>query len=141
MTYLVDTNVWSELRNRGRADAHVRAWAAAANPATTSISVVNVFELEIGVLRMERRDHRQGARLRNWLEQHVLTPLQDQILPITPAIARHAARLHVPNPRPERDALIAATALVHGLTVVTRNTTDFEPMGVAVLNPWLAAGA
>ena len=138
MTYLVDTNAWSELRNRSRADANVRAWAAATDHAEIFLSVVNVFELERGVLLMERRDVQQGARLRRWLEQHVLQPFAGQILPIDVAIARRCAQLHVPDPRPDRDALIAATALTHGLTVVTRNVADFAPMGVKLINPWAA---
>ena len=140
MTYLVDTNVWSELRNRGRADANVREWARSVREAELYLSVVTVFELERGVLLMERRDARQGERLRTWLEQHVLAPFEGQILPIDASIARRCASLHVPDPKPERDALIAATASTHGLTVVTRNVADFEPMGVAVLNPWLVPG-
>lgn len=139
--YLIDTNVWSELRNRGRADGNVRTWAQTVNEAQLYLSVVTVLELERGVLLMERRDPHQGARLRGWLEQHVLEPFEKQMLPIDGAIARRCAALHVPDPRPERDALIAATALTHGLTVVTRNTSDFEPMGVTLLNPWLALGA
>jgi toxin FitB len=136
LTYLIDTNVWLELRNRGRADGHVRAWADATNPGELYLSVVTVFELERGILLMERRDPRQGSRLRLWLEQNVLEPFERQILPIDAPIARRCATLHIPDPRPERDALIAATALTHGLTVVTRNVDDFEPMGVPLLNPW-----
>ena len=138
MTYLIDTNVWSELRNRNRTDINVRKWAETANPADLYLSAVTVFELERGVLLIERRDSQQGSRLRRWLEQHVLEPFERQILPVDTAIARRCAALHVPYPRPERDALIAATALSHGLMVVTRNVGDFEPMGVALLNPWLA---
>ena len=141
MTYLVDTNVWSELRNRGRSDVNVRAWAQSVRETELYLSVVTVFEIERGVLLMERRDARQGARLRAWLEQHVLAPFEQKILPIDAKIARRCASLHVPDPRPERDALIAATALTHGLTVVTRNASDFEAMGVAVLNPWMAPSA
>lgn len=137
MTYLIDTNVWSELRNRGRANDNVRAWAETVGPADLYLSVVTVFELERGVLLMERRDPQQGSRLRRWLEDHVLEPFDGRILPIDTPTARRCAALHVPDPRPERDALIAATALTHGLTVVTRNVGDFEPMGVALLNPWL----
>jgi hypothetical protein len=133
--------VWSELRNRGRADDHVRLWADAANPAELFLSVVTVFELERGVLRMERRDRQQGLQLRRWLEDRVLEPFSGQILPIDAPIARRSAALHVPDPRPERDALIAATALTHRLTVVTRNVGDFEPMGVRLLNPWAASGS
>lgn len=141
MTYLIDTNVWSELRNPGRADSNVRSWAEASNPADLYLSVVTVFELERGVLLIERRDPQQGSRLRRWLEEHVLEPFDRQVLPIDAPIARRCAALHVPNPQPERDALIAATALTHGLTVVTRNVGDFQPMGVALLNPWLTPGA
>ena len=140
MTYLIDTNVWSELRNPGRADNNVRMWAEEADPALLYLSAVTVFELERGVLLIERRDPEQGSRLRRWLEERVLAPFDGQILPIDTPIARRCAALHVPDPRPERDALIAATALTHGLTVVTRNVGDFEPMGVALLNPWVASG-
>jgi predicted nucleic acid-binding protein len=138
LTYLIDTNVWSELRNPGRADINVRAWAETANPADLYLSAITVFELERGVLLIERRDASRGARLRRWLERHVLEPFESRIVPIDAVIARRCAALHVPDPRPERDALIAATALTHGLIVVTRNVGDFEPMGAAFLNPWLA---
>lgn len=136
--FLLDTNVVSELRRPERADARVRSWAAATPLEFYAISVVTLQELERGTLLMERRNAQQGAVLRRWLEDEVVKRLALRILPIDSAIARLCARLHVPDPRPERDALIAATALVHGLTVVTRNTADFEPMGVPLLNPWLA---
>ncbi len=136
--FLLDTNVVSELRLPARADANVRAWASNTPMDHYAISVVTVQELERGTLLMERRDPVQGAILRRWLEQEVLARLAPRILPIDTAIARLCASLHVPDPRPERDALIAATALTHGLTVVTRNVADFEPTGVAMINPWLA---
>jgi toxin FitB len=135
--FLVDTNVWSELRNRRRADHSVTVWANATENTTIFLSVITVFEIERGILLKERRDPAQGAQLRLWLEHRVLEPFKLRILQIDTTIARRCASLHVPDPRPERDALIAATALVHGLTVVTRNTADFAPMGVPVLNPWL----
>jgi predicted nucleic acid-binding protein len=135
--FLLDTNVVSELRRPERADTNVRAWASGTPAELYAISVVTVLELERGTLLMERRDTVQGAILRRWLEHEILTPLADRILPIDTTIVRRCAKLHVPDPRPERDALIAATALTHGLTVVTRNVVDFEPMGIAVLNPWL----
>lgn len=128
----------NDRRNRGRADGNVRTWAEAVNRAELYLSAVTVIELERGVLLIERRDPQQGARLRRWLEERVLEPFDGQIHSIDAPIARRCAALHVPDPRPERDALIAATALAHGLTVVTRNVGDFEPMGVALLNPWLA---
>lgn len=139
--FLLDTNVISELRRPDRADANVGAWAARTPAELYAISVVTVLELERGILLMERRDATQGSILRRWLEQEVLPTLAGRILPIDTAIARRSAVLHVPAPRPERDALIAATALTHGLTVVTRNVGDFEPMGVALLNPWNVSGA
>ena len=92
-----------------------------------------------GIILVERRDERQGAVLRSWLEERVLVQYADRLLPVDLAVARRAAALHVPDPRPERDALIAATALVHGLVVVTRNVSDFAPTGVEVLDPWSAA--
>lgn len=138
--FLLDTNLVSELRRPERANANVRAWASNTPTELYAISVVTVLELERGVLLMERRDTRQGDILRRWLEHEVLARLASRILFVDTSTARVCAKLHVPDRRPERDALIAATALVHGMTVVTRNTADFEPMGVAVLNPWLAAG-
>jgi toxin FitB len=139
--FLLDTNVISELRRPERADANVRMWASVTPAELHWISVVTVLELEWGTLLMERRDALQGVILRRWLEHEVLRPQAVRLLTIDADIARACAKLHVPDPRPERDALIAATALVHGLTVVTRNTADFAPMGVALFNPWLAQGA
>jgi predicted nucleic acid-binding protein len=100
------------------------------------VSVVTLQELEIGVLLAERRNASQGGVLRTWLNTHVLPAFSDRVLPVDLPVALRSAALHVPNPRPVRDALIAATALVHGLTVVTRDVADFERMGVAILNPW-----
>ncbi|MGR4862785.1 PIN domain-containing protein [Caulobacter sp. LARHSG274] len=138
--YILDTNVVSELRKagHGKADLHVVDWAGRADASTLYISAITVLELETGVLQMERRDARQGAALRAWLNDQVLTEFKDQVLAIDTAVARRCAGLHVPDPRSERDALIAATALVHGMTVVTRNVADFVATGVALLNPWEA---
>jgi len=135
VTFLLDTNVVSELRKR-TADPQVVAWASSLQKREAFLSVVTVREIEAGVLLVERRDGEQGARLRAWFEKSVLGGYADRILPVDLTVARIAAQLHVPDPRPERDALIAATALAHGATVVTRNVGDFEPMGVRVLDPW-----
>lgn len=136
--FLLDTNVVSELRKvrAGRADGHVAAWADSVDAADLYLSVISVQELEIGVLLAERRDSAQGAVFRAWLDGHVLRAFAGRILAVDTAIAQRSARLHVPDPRPLRDGLIAATALVHGLTVVTRNVADFAPTGVPTLNPW-----
>lgn len=136
--YLLDTNVVSELRKvrSGKAHASVARWAEQTRTSELFISVVSVQELEIGVLLKERKDEAQGRLLRTWLDQHVLPAFADRILPVDTAVARTSAKLHVPDPRPVRDTLIAATALVHGLTVVTRNLADFSPTGVSTLDPW-----
>jgi predicted nucleic acid-binding protein len=103
------------------------------------LSVITIQELEIGVLLAERRDPTQGAVFRTWLNNHVLPTFADRILPIDMAVAQRSARLHVPDPHPIRDGLIAATALVHGMAVVTRNVADFELSGVKILNPWASS--
>jgi toxin FitB len=141
MMFVLDTNVISELRKAGdgKADANVTAWLSGADAASFYISAVTLMELELGILRVERRDSAQGERLRTWMRTHVLPEFSARTLPIDAAVALRCARLHVPDPRPERDAYIAATALVHGMTVVTRNLADFEPTGVWLLNPWEAA--
>ena len=136
--FLLDTNVVSELRkaHAGKADLNVTAWASGVPYGSLFISAITVLELEMGVLLVERRDPAQGARLRVWLDKHVVPAFHDRILPIDLAVSQRCARIHVPDPRAERDALIVATALVHGMTVVTRNLADFEPTGVSLLNPW-----
>ena len=134
--YILDTNVVSELRKAKKANQNVTKWAQPLPSATLYISVISLLELEIGILLMERRDKEQGAILRAWMDRHVLPTFSGRILAIDTTVAQRCATLHVPNPRSDRDALIAATAFVHGLTVVTRNVADFEGMGVGVLNPW-----
>ena len=135
---LLDTNVASELRKIGSRsiDTGVASWAKSAGAGGFFISVVTLMELETGVRLVERRDAKQGAMLRSWLDDKVLPGFAGRILPVDEAVALRCAALHVPDPRPERDALIAATALVHGMTLVTRNVTDFEPMSVPLFNPW-----
>jgi predicted nucleic acid-binding protein len=137
--YLLDTNVVSELRKirAGKADRNVADWADSIDAADLFISTITLQELEIGVLMAERRDPTQGAILRAWLNNHVLPAFADRILSVDTAVALRSAKLHVPDPRPVRDGLIAATALVHGMTVATRNVADFEPTGVPLLNPWV----
>ncbi|WP_460116906.1 PIN domain-containing protein [Pseudomonas sp. S2_C03] len=133
--YLLDTNVISELR-KPQADANVVAWAKSILAPRLFISAITLKELETGVLRMERRDPAQGSVLRTWLKRHVMPAFDGRILAVDAAVALRCARLHVPDQANESDALIAATALVHGLTVVTRNIDDFKSSGVELINPW-----
>jgi toxin FitB len=134
--YLLDTNVISEFRKGSKAHRKVQAWQAGIPRALMLLSSVTIMELKIGVLLKERKDPQQAALLRKWLEKGVLVEFQDRILHIDTQVALRCASLHVPKTRSYRDAFIAATALEHGLTVVTRNVTDFEPTGVALINPW-----
>lgn len=139
--FVLDTNVVSELRkvSSGKADPHVTGWASRVDAGSLYISVITVLELEIGILQLQRKDPEQGRILRTWLDTRVLPEFQDRVLPIDTAVMQRCAGLHVPDPRAERDALIAATALVYGMTVVTRNLADFTATGVPLLNPWNAS--
>jgi toxin FitB len=138
MMYLLDTDVVSELRKvrAGKAHPKVAVWNESVTPSETFLSVISILELERGILGLERRDAVQGCVLRRWMNEHVLPAFTGRVLAIDTAVAQRCAKLHVPDPKPERDALIAATALVHHMTVVTRNVDDFQSMGVDVLNPW-----
>lgn len=137
MSYLLDTNVVSELRKPQRtSNRGVRRWVAARRPSDLYLSVITVLEIELGISRLGRRDPAQAQRLQIWLEEDLLAVFAGRILPVDVPVARRAARLHVPDPRPERDALIAATAVAHDLSIVTRNVSDFPSLNVPVINPW-----
>ena len=134
--FLLDTNVVLELRRPHRTNPKVAAWADSVPPSDMFLSSISILELETGALLLMRRDDRQGKLIQQWIEDRVLTTFTDRVLAVDTAVARRCALLHVPDPRPYRDSLIAAMALVHRLIVVTRNRADFEPMAVSVLNPW-----
>lgn len=134
MKYLLDTNILSEARRQ--AHPPLNTWLAAQPRVNLMISIVTLLELERGVLRMERRDETAGKHLRLWLDRDIPAAFVGSIISIDEHIARRAASLHVPDPMPEMDALIAATALEHNLTLVTRNTKDFQRIDIELLNPW-----
>lgn len=137
--FVLDTNVVSELRKvrSGKANRGVAEWAERIPSAELFISVITIHELEHGVLLMERSDPAQGALLRAWLDDSVTAAFKRRVLPVDERVARRAAALHVPDPAPFRDGLIGATALVHEMTVVTRDLKDFQRFeGLDVLNPW-----
>lgn len=136
--FLLDTNVISELRRPEKANNNVVAWADAIPTASFFLSAISILEIELGTLRIARKDAVQGAVLRAWIDEQILPRFEGRILAVDTAVAQRCARLHVPDPRAERDAFIAATAMVHGLTVVTRNIADFKSVGVSLLNPWVA---
>jgi toxin FitB len=134
--YLLDTNVISEMRKRKRTHPNVSKWAASVDPACLFLSTITIMEIEIGTLRLLRRDPAQGNDLRRWIDTNILPSFAGRILSFDTVTAQRCATLHVPDPCSDRDAMIAATALVHGLRVVTRNTADFVATGVPLLNPF-----
>jgi hypothetical protein len=134
--FILDTNVVSELRRPDKANKNVMFWSSAVPLADTFLSAITILEIEVGALSIERKDAAQGRILRAWIDDQIMPRFGGRILPVDAAVAQICARLHVPDPRSERDALIAATALAHGMTVVTRNIADFAPMKASVLDPW-----
>lgn len=135
MNYLLDTNVLSELRKRERANRHVRAWFDLAQDESLFLSALVFGELRLGIEQRRRRDPIAAGVIERWLDS-IVTLYAARILPVDRLIAEQWGRLNVPNPLPAIDSLLAATALVHDLTVVTRNTRDFESAGVEVVNPF-----
>lgn len=138
MKFIVDTNVISEFRKAAGGKCHpsVKSWAETVDPEEMSLSVITMMELEVGYLSLRRRDPLQATRLKTWISDYIPKVFADRILVFDDAVALVCAELHVPDKRPERDAIIAATALHHDLTVVTRNIRDFLGTGVRLLNPW-----
>jgi len=139
VTFLLDTNVVWELGKAKAGKAHplVTARATKVPAGSLYLSASTLLELEMGVLQVERRDAAKGTIMRTWLDGHMLPAFAGQVLTIDAAVALQCARLQAADKLSERDAMIAATALVHGMTVVTRNVADFEASGVPLLNSWL----
>jgi predicted nucleic acid-binding protein len=138
VTYLLDTNVLSETRKRQPA-AGVAAWIAATPPDRLHVSVLTLGEIEQGIARVRGRgDGQQAVALERWL-QEVEAGFGDRVVPVTLPVATAWGRQQHLQPLPVIDALIAATARVHGMTVVTRNVKDFELAGIQVLNPFTAS--
>jgi predicted nucleic acid-binding protein len=136
--YLLDTNVISELRRRDKADKNVVKWADAIPLARFFLSAISILEIELGTLRIARKDVAQGAVFRAWVDDHILPRFEGRILAVDAVVAKRCAGLHVPDPCAERDAMMAATAVVHGMTIVTRNIADFKNIDVSLLNPWVS---
>jgi predicted nucleic acid-binding protein len=139
VTWLVDTNVISEIRKGARCDPHVMNWWRRVAAEDLFLSVLVLGEIRRGITQAAPRDPAKAATLEAWLTE-VTAAFGERILPVDAAVARCCARLHVPDRRSDRDALIAATGIVHAMTVVTRNVVDFEATGVDLLNPWSDVG-
>lgn len=136
--YILDTNVISELRKvkSGRADDNVIQWVASKEPQQFFLSAITILEIDMGILAIDRRDANQALSLRKWRDNYVLPSFEHRILDVTLAVCRRCASLHIPNKRPDRDAFVAATGLVHNMTIVTRNVNDFKDTEVKIFNPW-----
>jgi predicted nucleic acid-binding protein len=135
--FVLDTNVISEIRRGRKAHPKVIAWSAATPSDDTYLSVITILEIEVGTQLMERRDAARGRLFRDWIVRTIMPSFAGRIIDIDTAVAQCCAGLHVPTTRPQRDTFIAATAIVHGMTVVTRNVGDFQMPGVRTLNPWI----
>jgi len=133
--YLLDTDIVFELRNAkaGGTDPGLAAWAAGAPRTSLFISAVTLLELETAAVQVERRDKIAGLALRTWLDNQVAQAFEGRILPVDAAVARGRTRVALTD---SRDALLAATALEHGLTLVTRNVAAFKVNRLKVFNPW-----
>jgi predicted nucleic acid-binding protein len=136
--FVLDTNVIAELRRPDRANPRVVTWADGIPAVQFYLSAISLLEIERGALQVACKDAAQGKILRSWIDGQILPRFDGRVLAVDSTVALRCARLHIPDPRSERDALIAATALVHGMTVVTRNVADFAGTGVDVVNPWEA---
>jgi len=136
--YLLDTNIISESRKLGTSKVNLNAerWFVGVDVETSFVSAMTIFELERGVRQMERRDTAQGSALRRWFDDQVMTTYERRTLPLSREVALICAGLHIPNPKSERDAWIAATAINAELTLVSRNVSDFAGMVVKLINPF-----
>jgi toxin FitB len=138
VAYLIDTNVISELRKADLADPGVAIWFAALDDGEIYLSVLTLGEIRRGIDSIRRRDPEAAGALESWLGR-ISEAHRDHILPVDRAVAEEWGRLNVPDPLPVVDGLLAATARVTGLTLVTRNTADVARTGATLLNPFTAA--
>jgi toxin FitB len=136
VTYLLDTNVVSEMRRRGAMHPKTAAWLGSIAPAQLYISSITIFEIERGVEKVALRDAKRGTELSTWLRRQVLPAFDGRVLTLDAEAALHAARLHAGRARLDADRLVAAIALAHAKVIVTRNVKDFAGLGVMVVDPF-----
>jgi toxin FitB len=134
--FILDTNVVSELRKKQKGDRSVSQWGGDQAMETLFLSAITIQELYCGALLLRQKNENAGELLLDWIEGYIIPSFGNRILPVDAAVAKVCATLHVPITRPGHDSLIAATALSRNFTVVTRDVSDFAPMGVRVINPW-----
>ncbi|MCY6412791.1 type II toxin-antitoxin system VapC family toxin [Acinetobacter sp. VNH17] len=138
--YLLDTNILSQIRkiHHPHCPNAFKHWFETTDLSLCYLSVITIFEIEQGILRKEHIDPIQGHLLRTWFEQKIQSEFKDRVLELNMTIALKTAQLHVPNPASLTDSMIGATALQHNLTLITRNTKDFQSFGVKLFNPFEA---
>jgi len=134
MTYLLDTNVVSELRKRNP-DPHVLAWYKSVTSAELFVSVLTIGEIRLGIERLRRKDGPQADLIEQWLRGLHVT-YRDHLIDVDADVAEEWGRLNIPDPLPVIDGLLAASAKIRGCTLVTRNTADLQRSGIALLNPF-----
>jgi PIN family toxin-antitoxin system, toxin component len=136
--YLLDTNIISELKklDSGKIHPQVQRWAYSINLMQTKISVVSITEIRTGILSLARKDQAQAASLDNWFTNRLLPAYRTRTLSVDTEVALICAQLHIPAKRPINDAYIAATAIAHNLTLVTRNVRDFQGLPLMLENPF-----
>lgn len=136
--YLLDTNIISELKklDSGKIHPQVQRWAYSINLMQTKISVVSITEIRTGILSLARKDQAQAASLDNWFTNRLLPTYRTRTLSVDTEVALICAQLHIPAKRPINDAYIAATAIAHNLTPVTRNVRDFQGLPLMLENPF-----
>ena len=136
--YLLNTNIISELKklDSGKIHPQVQRWAYSINLMQTKISVVSIIEIRTGILSLARKGQAQAASLDNWFTNRLLPAYRTRTLSVDTEVALICAQLHIPTKRPINDAYIAATAIAHNLTPVTRNVRDFQGLPLMLENPF-----
>ena len=135
MNFLLDTNVISELRKKDRANSGVTSWFSDLDGDTIYLSVLTLGEIRRGIENISRRDADAGANLNQWVSRIVMG-FEGRIIPVDATIADEWGRMNVPDPLPVVDGLLAATAKIRGMTLVTRNISDVSRTGIETLNPF-----